>query len=196
MYDSMKPSCPRVSTLDINGQGLAPLGPSLSSVHVALMVPTGLGGQLPGVGLLQAWLGSGTPSTHPPLSDLESEPPLPAPSLPAPPKEGRPALTRGSPGNHIQSHLGVSFQELMGHFLPFGTDPGPGTRHMPGAQHALFEGVGAGRGLFLCAPPVPGTPRRSGREGERLLEQRGIRWGFGGCREPPRIYVPVLTPGP
>lgn len=113
MYDSVKPSCLRVSTLDINSQGQAPLGPSLSPVHVALTVPAGLGGQLPGVGLLQAWLGSGTPSTHPPLSDLESEPPLPAPSLPAPPKEGRPALTRGSPGNHIQSHLGVSFQEPM-----------------------------------------------------------------------------------
>ena len=86
-------------------------------------------------------------------------------------------------------------RELAGHFLPFGTDPRPGTRCTAGAQHALFEGVGAGRGLFLCAPLVPGTPRRSGREGERLSEQRGSRWGFGGCREPPRRYVAVLTPG-
>lgn len=48
----------------------------------------------------------GPPSTHPSVSDLESEPPLPAPSLPAP-------LTGCSLGNHVQSRLGISFQEPM-----------------------------------------------------------------------------------
>lgn len=179
----MKPSCPRVSTLDMNGQGQAPLGPSPSPVHIALTAPAGSGGQVRG-GAPPAVTGFGDPPAPTHLSRIRS-PGLrcqPHPSLP--PSQGAPREITSSPVLASASRSRWS-RELTGRFLPFGTDPWPGTRPTAGAQHALVEGVGAGRGLFLYAPPVPGTPRRCGRKERGSQSREGAGGALEGARSPP-----------